>query len=141
MNCYQLINQIYQKFQINIKIQWCKGHRWRGNNYAGHLAKLAIAETVNKMENDLLINKTTPLSINIMKNKLKRSMESSKIQIVDNTGNNQSMLYHIIWTNGWYIKDININIEYRYENIIQIIFTIITQLRTEHIALNLCMHK
>ena len=137
LNIYNNINNIYDKYNIKTKIQWCSGHKWIGNDNADKLAKLAITEQKSNYTKASKIIKTTPIS-----RKTIRNLFRSKILSNQTTNNLQTI--HVISNNlnQWNIFTLydKHHCHQDLEILSKLSYMILTQLRTGHIRLNGCVH-
>ena len=139
LNCYKLISIIAVKFKINVEIQWCRGHR------ADILAKIAISQILSQINvtNNSSINTTTPLSIQIIKRKFKWMIQ--KIMLLNKQHTRIEESIHVISQemDKWGVYQ-TYNNKHLNEDILivpELYYSILRQLRTGHIKLNLCMHQ
>ena len=111
---YKNIKQLYIDYGYTIILQWCKGHIWRGNIRADHLADYSIKQQQTPYYDINHINSTNPLSIRSVKNVFKSSIFNSYKKSQFN--NLHVLSYRLskwnmfqIYTNKYILTDIQID--------------------------------
>ena len=132
---YHIINEINKNYDITASIQWVMSHLYTGNIKADKLAKEAIIYKTIPPDHSII---PPPVSTSIIKNKIKRSLKNIAKNIIIKENNIKT---HII------SKQLQIwNISSNYDCYIDLsilsglYYSILTQLRTNHIKLNWCYH-
>lgn len=125
-----MIQILHEKLNIDIGLQWCKGHIWDVNCSADDLAKAAIENVINEW-----IPNINPISFSQIKTLLNQSLHNITKSFIQKTIKNHIISYNISrWDVMEYdvMKDMMLLGHYYYG--------VITQLRTQHIRINEYYH-
>ena len=127
---HQMFQLLHDKLNIIFSIQWCNGHIWVGNNAADILAKSAIDNNINEW-----ILEINPISFTQIKTLINNSLSQITKSFISKTIQNHIISYNI---SRWNVVDYDIMRDMMILGHSH--YSVITQLRSQHVRLNEYYH-